>query len=771
MNRSTRRLPVNTQTRRGGLLNYTTFGLLFAACALMGCDDDGGDAVLDASVGGLGGMTGAGGANMGGGGAAPVDASVDVFVGAPECSDGVDNDGDDLTDFPDDPGCEDAVDTSERESACANGVDDDEDGATDFPADPGCASYEDDDEFNEAPPPECADGIDNDRNGAIDEQDPGCVSAADPSEDNPETPPVCADRVDNDEDGIVDFPLEPGCIAAGDGDERDPAGPPTCGNGADDDGDGHIDYPHDPGCMGVGDQSEEDKPVSPDCADGQDNDLDGRTDYPDDDGCSAASDGSEKGSCGDTYSPPSLSNDTTVTLDLSQGIFTSSGSCGGEGSPERVAMYRVTQALEALEVTTVGEGTRVPTNLYVRYGECLESAAEVACGREAQGVPIPGQTLRIDVPPLGEYFIFVDGVAGAGGQVDLTVREVPLAQCLNAADDDEDGRVDYPADPGCDNPNDRTEATPAVPPVCGNDIDDDGDGEIDFPSDPGCTAASAGDETDVCGDGVRLRRYHFGQREAIASTDEEDGASNVLEPSCAGNNKSEVVFVYQNPYVAQLEISTAHDETEANTVVYVRSACQNAASELACGAGSRESRRGVVSMSEVPPGTYYVIVDTSIGIGGQFKLTIESERDDPACTDMVDNDGDGLVDLEDSGCIAPDDRSERDPLREPACANGDDDDEDGLTDFPLDPGCRARGDQDEADPATAPACSNGADDDGDGLVDFAEDPGCAGAGDGEETDTLITPECSDGEDNDADGRVDFPTDPQCNGPGDLSERR
>jgi len=761
---------MNPQTRSGRLFIRSILSVLLITCFGLGCDDEGGD-IMDASIGVQGGTPGGGGVDMGGGDASPVDASVDVFVGAPECSDGVDNDDDGLVDFPDDPGCEDAVDTLERESACANGIDDDEDGATDFPADPGCASYEDDDEFNEAPLPECADGIDNDRNGSIDEQDPGCVSAADPSEENPETLPICADRIDNDMDGIIDFPLEPGCIAAGDGDEQDPAGLPACGNERDDDDDGLADYPEDPGCMGVGDQSEEDKPVSPDCSDGQDNDLDGRTDYPDDDGCTAASDGSEKGSCGDTYSPPTLRNETTVTLDLSQGIFSSAGSCGGEGSPERVAMYRVTQPIEALEVSTVGDGTRVPTNLYVRYGDCLASETEVACGTEPPGIPIPGQTLRMDVPALGEYFIFVDGVAGAGGQVELTVREVPLAECLNAADDDEDGAIDYPADPGCTTPNDRSEDTPAVLPACGNDVDDDGDSLVDYPLDPGCTAASANDETDVCGAGIRLRRYHFGQREALGSTDEQDGASNGLDPSCAGNGRTEVVFVYQNPYVAQLEISTAHDETEANTVVHVRSACQNVNSELACGAGSRESRRGVVSMSEVPPGTYYVIVDTSIGIGGDFKLTIASERDDPACADMVDNDEDGLVDLEDSGCIAPDDRSERDPFREANCSNGDDDDEDGLTDFPLDPGCQARGDQSEDDPDPLPSCANGVDDDGDGLVDFAQDPGCAGAGDDEETDTLIAPECSDGEDNDADGRVDFPTDPQCNGPGDLSERR
>ena len=763
---------MNPGKRRRTARPRSALWIIVATLVLFGCDDGGSVDTMAGGSPGFGGSGGTGGTADGrAGGGGPTDAGADVFVGAPECSDGADNDEDGLIDFPDDPGCEDAVDGSERERACANGLDDDQDGATDFPADPGCASYEDDDEFNEAPPPECADGIDNDRNGHTDEQDPGCVSAADPSESAPETPPVCADRIDNDEDGITDFPLEPGCIAAGDGDERDPGGPPACGNERDDDEDGRTDYPNDPGCMGVGDQDEQNKPVSPDCADGQDNDLDGRTDYPEDDGCTAASDSSEKGSCGDTYSPPTLSDGVQVTLDLSRGLFSSAGSCGGEGSPERVVMYRVEHEIEALEVTTVGEETRVPTTVYVRFAECLATATELVCAREEPAVPVPGQTLRLDAPALGEYFVFVDGVAGAGGQVQLTIREVPLAQCLNGRDDDEDGVADYPADPGCTRPNDRDETTPAVLPACGNDEDDDADGEIDYPEDPGCTAAAADDETDVCGAGVRLRRYHFGQREAYGNTDPVEGASDALDPSCAGNDRGEVVFVYENPYVARLDISTAHEETEANTVVYVRRSCRDAGSELACGAGSRESRRGVAVMNEVPPGTYYVIVDTSLGIGGRFRLTINSERDDPECMDLVDNDNDGLVDLEDSGCLRDQDRSERDPLREPACANGDDDDEDGLTDFPLDPGCQARGDQDETDPDVAPACANGEDDDGDGLVDFGEEPGCAGTGDDDETDRRRPPECMDGLDNDNDGRIDYPDDPQCNGVGDLSERR
>lgn len=64
------------------------------------------------------------------------------------CADGQDNDGDGVTDYPGDPGCDSSTDTSEAEATtqCQNGFDDDGDGKTDYPDDPGCASRLDDDE-------------------------------------------------------------------------------------------------------------------------------------------------------------------------------------------------------------------------------------------------------------------------------------------------------------------------------------------------------------------------------------------------------------------------------------------------------------------------------------------------------------------------------------------------------------------------------------------------------------------------------------------------
>src|SRR5262249_24192763 len=81
-----------------------------------------------------------------------------------------------------------------------------------------------------------------------------------------------------------------------------------------------------------------------------------------------------------------------------------------------------------------------------------------------------------------------------------------------------------------------------------------------------------------------------------------------------------------------------------------------------------------------------------------------------SCSDGIDNDGDGLVDLADPGCSSATDASERNPAV--ACDNGRDDDGDGLVDFPADPGCLS-----VTSNLENPACDNGLDDDGDGGID------------------------------------------------------
>lgn len=125
---------------------------------------------------------------------------------APECSDGVDNDGDVAIDYPFDTGCTSPSDTTESPNPqCDDKVDNDGDGKIDT-ADTGCSSSNDD---SESPDAQCSDGVDNDGDGQTDyPSDFGCTGVR----DNTESPnPACSDGVDNDSDGQVDYPADPGC--------------------------------------------------------------------------------------------------------------------------------------------------------------------------------------------------------------------------------------------------------------------------------------------------------------------------------------------------------------------------------------------------------------------------------------------------------------------------------------------------------------------------------------------------------------------------------
>ncbi len=75
----------------------------------------------------------------------------------------------------------------------------------------------------------------------------------------------------------------------------------------------------------------------------------------------------------------------------------------------------------------------------------------------------------------------------------------PAAQCSDGIDNDNDGLIDFPDDPGCVDANDNDEFNAPPPPVaqCSDGIDNDNDGLIDFPDDPGCIDANDNDEADV----------------------------------------------------------------------------------------------------------------------------------------------------------------------------------------------------------------------------------------------------------------------------------
>ena len=80
-------------------------------------------------------------------------SQIRAVVDQPACSDGLDDDGDGLTDHPEDPGCASPLDADERgpDSTCDDRVDEDRDGVADYPNDPKCASPTSDGEPLQAP--------------------------------------------------------------------------------------------------------------------------------------------------------------------------------------------------------------------------------------------------------------------------------------------------------------------------------------------------------------------------------------------------------------------------------------------------------------------------------------------------------------------------------------------------------------------------------------------------------------------------------------------
>ena len=79
----------------------------------------------------------------------------------------------------------------------------------------------------------------------------------------------------------------------------------------------------------------------------------------------------------------------------------------------------------------------------------------------------------------------------------IIVNAIQVPECRDGIDNDGDVFIDYPADPGCENPDDDNETDIITPPECSDLIDNDGDGFIDYPADPGCINAADDNESDT----------------------------------------------------------------------------------------------------------------------------------------------------------------------------------------------------------------------------------------------------------------------------------
>jgi hypothetical protein len=303
---------------------------------------------------------------------------------------------------------------------------------------------------------------------------------------------------------------------------------------------------------------------------------------------------------------------------------------------------------------------------------------------------------------------------------DAAVSDQP--QCSDHVDNDGDGKTDFPADPGCLNPNQNSETDdcPDGPgcPQCGNGKDDDGDGLKDYGADPDCSAASDPSEQGVnfnaCGSDVEIKPM---PANGVATGTMVLGSSHMIS-NCGGLG-SEVA--YQIDVTAPITFTASRDSGNvADVVLYLRSAaCTDDSMERACSDGVTELSADLVA------GTYYLVIDGATNASeGAYAIRVITYPGQGGACDATHACAPGHFCRTAPGATTT-------TCQPPHCSDSYDDDTDQKTDFPNDPGCSGPTDDDETDDCPSgpgcPACGNGKDDDNDQKTDFPADPDCKSA--------------------------------------------
>jgi hypothetical protein len=325
------------------------------------------------------------------------------------------------------------------------------DGFTDFPDDPGCGSEFDDDEANEPPLPQCADGVDNDRTAGRPEPIPAARAGRSPRVRIPTWRPICADGLDNDADGVIDFPNEPGCARRGGRRRVRPAQcAAACGNGLDDDADGIS--PTTPKIRAAPAWVIATRPIRrccPPASDGVDNDRDGRHRLPRRRRLHLAADGLQRARqpAATSTTPPAWSRGGSGG-GHQRGVFESEGTCGGRGSPE-VAFRLPGQPRRRGprdHHRPRGNRSRPPPFMCAAPPASMSTPRWAATARSGGTRPAhPGGRS----PGPGDYYISCRRRDWRRWPfVQIRSTSGPWPECLNRLDDDDDGRTDYPAEPG-----------------------------------------------------------------------------------------------------------------------------------------------------------------------------------------------------------------------------------------------------------------------------------------------------------------------------------
>ncbi len=423
--------------------------------------------------------------------------------------------------------------------------------------------------------------------------------------------------------------------------------PTTCNDGVDNDVDGLTDFPNDPGCDSIDDNDEADDCPDgincPQCSNGIDDDADGLTDFGSDLGCISASDNLEIDECSAGVPFLTLTDNgvTGTTPPSADGSDTSPSCHNSTVSTEDEYGYKVTREFTSLSFSTVG--STGDTVLSVRRGTCDDVASEIACANDD-----PGESVTVADPVLDELlFVFVDGdfisaidyVLNVSGTLPIaaacTVGDTQFTcdsalgltcdavsntcvptTCSDGVDNDVDGLVDL-LDPGCSGILDDDESDdPVPPPLCADGIDNDADGEIDFPNDLGCTLAADDSELN-CEDSDTIDVIAASMTMSTTT-----GLTDDFSPSCQGNSTSPDK-VFELSFPGELESLTVDTEVAAfDTVIYMRAALCSTEDFVCDDDGGVTSLRSLFTVTDVPAGLYFIVVDAFSTNDGTFTLNL-----------------------------------------------------------------------------------------------------------------------------------------------------
>lgn len=343
----------------------------------------------------------------------------------------------------------------------------------------------------------------------------------------------------------------------------------------------------------------------------------------------------------------------------------------------------------------------------------------------------------------------------------------PIPECADGLDNDEDERFDL-ADPDCTSAVDITERGDNPTTACNNGVDDDEDGLVDFPQDPGCSAAGHISEVDpaplpACANGV---------------DDDGDGITDFPnDPGCSGAGDADEAT--PDPLPA---CSNGVDDDRNGTTDYPDDIGCDAAGDYTeigpCGASLPVIDLNAhlagndafeATLVDVPN---QLVATCGGAAGGEYVFAYTVDRALDRLVFSTVNDGtEGPVvmyrrdrcDGDDLECTRglPDSPGQAIVIERPALGRYlvvvDTGSRDVVGRFRL-----------TVDAVAPPACRDGIDNDADGLLDRA-DPGCEDTEDDDETDPPEPPVCANGFDDDGDGAIDWPADEDCAAAGGIAE--